>query len=478
MATPKPAATPAVAEANPAVHPKPVTAAISPPPPLPSAAATTLAAKVEQWHARGKTAATSPVKLPEPAPVKPKKPGARAPLKIPPILLEGDNPPPTAAGGVGRRYALGPTPPPVSIPLEAPTLPESYGTQKIYLTARDPRWLYAHWDFTAAQLKSYNALSADGHQMLRLHQDTAAAAPVAQIQLHPESRHWFVPAPQAGAKYAVTLGYYDSAKNWVETARSGVTLTPSDSLAEEAVVQFASIPVEVPFEELVATVQTAVRQSEPLAAAVQELRMESFPNLPEPEEIPGPWTPAQEKALAAIVKLDDSRRIWVGPVEVTEVIRRQLEQTASSIAAAQFGQPGAAGPGGPGGPGDVPRGEAGAASPTAGFGAITSPSGERKKGRSFWFNVNAELIVYGSTEPDANVEIGGRKIRLRKDGSFSFRFALPDGSYGLPITAESADGEETRRAELSFSRASQYHGGVEAHPQDATLKAPTVEAVS
>jgi hypothetical protein len=431
-----------------------------------------MVAKVEELYARGKGQATSPVRLPETAPVKSKKSGGRAPLKIPPILLEGDASPVPAAAGPGRRYVLGPGPLPAPFPLEAAALPEAYGTQKLYLTARDPHWLYAHWDFTAAQLKSYNAQSAEGHQVLRLHLDAASSAPVEQIQLHPESRHWFVPAPEAGAKYVVTLGYYDSGKNWVETARSGASLTPADSLAEEKVVSLAAIPVEVPFEEVVETVQTAVRECEPLAAAVQELRTEGLTSLPAPEQIPGPWTPAQEKALAAVVKLDDSRRVWVGPVEVTEVIRRHLAQTASSVAAAQFGLPGAPGLSGPGGALDV-----GVGSPTAGFGAITSPSGEHQKGRRFWFNVNAELIVYGATEPDAYVEIGGRKIQLRKDGSFSFRFALPDGSYGLPVMAESADGEERRRADLSFSRASQYQGGVGAHAQDPALKAPTVEAV-
>src|SRR5262245_2487811 len=53
-------------------------------------------------------------------------------FKIPPILLEGDEPSPPAAGGPGQRYALGPTP-----PLEAGgaagepgELPEAYGTGK------------------------------------------------------------------------------------------------------------------------------------------------------------------------------------------------------------------------------------------------------------------------------------------------------------------------------------------------------------
>jgi len=46
--------------------------------------------------------------------------------------------------------------------------------------------------------------------------------------------------------------------------------------------------------------------------------------------------------------------------------------------------------------------------------------------------VNAELIIYGATEPDAQVTIGGRANQAAPDGSFSFRFSLPDGDYELP----------------------------------------------
>jgi len=74
-------------------------------------------------------------------------------LKIPPILLEGDGPAPARASGPGSRYVLGPTPPAAKLPLPAGELPESYGTRQLFLAARDPRWLYAHWDFTAEQLR-------------------------------------------------------------------------------------------------------------------------------------------------------------------------------------------------------------------------------------------------------------------------------------------------------------------------------------
>jgi hypothetical protein len=378
-------------------------------------------------------------------------------LPIPPILLEGDAVAPPPASGPGRRYVLGPVPPLVNLAPAGAELPESYGTQQLFLAARDPRWLYAHWDFTAGQLSKYNALSADGHLLLRLYRDAPAGQPFLQIHLHPESRHWFVPAPYAGAKYVATLGYCDAAKEWVELACSAATLTPLDSVADDTAVRFATIPADVPFAQLLATVQAAVRENVPLAEAVQQLRAEGSASLPEPEQVAGPWTAAQEKALADVVMLDPARRIWIGSLEVTELIRRQLEHEVSSIGAAQLGGP---------------------ASPAAAFGGVSSLAGRPEQGRGFWFNVNAELIVYGATEPDAAVTIGGRQIRLRRDGSFSLRFALPDGQYELPVAAHSADGVETRQAELKFSRASQYQGIVAAHPQDETLQPPSAGAAA
>ncbi|MBP6875813.1 MAG: DUF4912 domain-containing protein [Candidatus Eisenbacteria bacterium] len=57
----------------------------------------------------------------------------------------------------------------------------------------------------------------------------------------------------------------------------------------------------------------------------------------------------------------------------------------------------------------------------------------------FWFVLDAELIVYGATEPDAKVTVQGRPVRLRPDGTFSLRFLLPDGTQVIDATAVSAD---------------------------------------
>ena len=65
--------------------------------------------------------------------------------------------------------------------------------------------------------------------------------------------------------------------------------------------------------------------------------------------------------------------------------------------------------------------------------------------RKFWLVVNCELIVYGATEPDAKVTVQGKPISLRPDGTFSFRYALPDGKQVIPVEATSNDGIDTRR---------------------------------
>ncbi|HEU0038254.1 MAG TPA: hypothetical protein VFR76_03170, partial [Verrucomicrobiae bacterium] len=169
------------------------------------------------------------------------------------------------------------------------------------------------------------------------------------------------------------------------------------------------------------------------------------------------WTPAQERALARVLNLDQVRRVWSGSLEITGLIRHQLGHEISSIGAAQFG---------------------GLPSPAGAVSSVSSPfGGELERGRGFWFNVNAELIIYGATERDASVTIGGRKIKLRADGSFSYRFALPDGRYELPVVAVSADETDARAAGLRFSRTTELLGEVGAHPQDPALTAPTAENV-
>ncbi|MDD5729970.1 MAG: DUF4912 domain-containing protein [Candidatus Omnitrophica bacterium] len=79
-----------------------------------------------------------------------------------------------------------------------------------------------------------------------------------------------------------------------------------------------------------------------------------------------------------------------------------------------------------------------------GITSAASPVRKPIKERKFWMVVDCELIVYGATEPDAKVTVQGRPIKLRPDGTFTMRYALPDGKQVIPVKAVSADEVEER----------------------------------
>lgn len=88
----------------------------------------------------------------------------------------------------------------------------------------------------------------------------------------------------------------------------------------------------------------------------------------------------------------------------------------------------------------------------AGSGAISSISSpmlhrqqllEQAVERRFWLVLNTELIIYGATQPGAHLTIQGQEIKLREDGTFALRMALPDGVHELPVKAVTPDGVES-----------------------------------
>ena len=296
-----------------------------------------------------------------------------------------------------------------------------------------------------------NAHSSDGHLVLRIYAHKIEGHPTYEIHVHPESRHWFTHVERAGNSYVAELGYYSALGKWMRISTSSGTMTPPDAASSETDTDFATIPFEFPFAKLLELIKAALCENLPLAQALEELRRHGYPDLPRVTAsaaipLPARWTPQQEQALAKIINIDAVRRVWMGSLEITELIRRKLAHEISSLGASQFG-----------------------------VSSLSSPFGGMEQAKGFWFNVNAELIIYGATEPDAKVTLGGHEIKLRPDGSFSYRFSLPDGKYDLPAVAVSADGDDARAASLKFSRETEYLGDVGAHPQDPALQPPLPE---
>jgi len=507
-ATPaEPAATvkPAAAKAVVPIATVPVTSASKPAGPKSAIAVPTVATGAPAKRAGRKVPTPPPARAKSPVrpvvkPVKAlvdlpamAKPGKKSlTLKIPALLLEGDHEPGPYPGGPGSRYALGLSPASASAVPDEPVLPAYYGTKKIWLVPRDPQWLYAHWDFDDDQQREYNQLSRDGHLILRVYDAAETAEALTEIHVHPESRSWFAHVGRGGGRYFSVLGFRDRTGEWNEITRSGAVGTPPDSLSEEVEAEFITLPYAIePAEppeagaatpaplppgapppvatlaEVIEVVREYIAGEPALAEAIEEARATDHLQWPAPIELPPPaefvhWTPEQREALAKVISMDAVRQVWAGshPSSVTlaQISAEQRQKDLASAAA-------------------IPALEAGARTGPGG-GAISSPPGGQPKPRSFWFDVNAELIIYGATEPNATVVIGDRPIKLRTDGTFSYRFALPDGLYGLPVSATSADRVETRHASLTFMRETEYGGEVGTHPQDAALKTPGPEHTS
>jgi hypothetical protein len=72
--------------------------------------------------------------------------------------------------------------------------------------------------------------------------------------------------------------------------------------------------------------------------------------------------------------------------------------------------------------------------------------------RSFWLVADAELIVYGATDPSASLFIGDQQIALSADGTFRVHVPFRDGEQLYPIRAIAADGEQERSIRLEFER--------------------------
>jgi hypothetical protein len=111
----------------------------------------------------------------------------------------------------------------------------------------------------------------------------------------------------------------------------------------------------------------------------------------------------------------------------------------------------------------------------SGIGASWSGQPFGQGGREFFMHVNAEVIFYGGTDPEAKVTIAGRPVQLQPDGTFRYHFKFPDNDFEIPIVAVSPDGVETRSAVLSLRRDTARYGDVGATAQPEYLGTPMGE---
>ncbi|AFW93408.1 MULTISPECIES: DUF4912 domain-containing protein [Nostocales] len=308
-------------------------------------------------------------------------------------------------------------------------LPAGYGDSRIVLLPRDPQWAYTYWDIPNDHKE---ALRRQGGQTLALRiydvtdVDLDYQSPHS-IQEYPAdelAREWYLPIPVSDRDYVIDVGYRTADGGWLVLARSARVhippVYPSDWIED--------VFITVDFEE--------------------DLRAKTFYEL-----VP----PSKKLATAAAATAGGGNPIYEQIFGLAE--SAEAQRVAGSIFGSMQHVPGSAAPEQALSSYVFPSGVGMWAVPTvsgltmsgvgmSGFSASAVPARPRK----FWLVADAELIVYGATEPDANVTIGGRPIKLNSDGTFRFQMSFQDGLIDYPILAVAADGEQTRSIHMKFER--------------------------
>ncbi|MCW5559349.1 MAG: DUF4912 domain-containing protein [Verrucomicrobiae bacterium] len=337
---------------------------------------------------------------------------------LPPVLLAGDYPDAALWGEENEDTQRPPVAP-------VPPFPEP---MPLWMRPRDPYCVVIFWQPDVAALQAWTNPRPGETWRLRLLGGDAFHELLSDEALPLDTDHRFVAVPNAGGRYVAEVGIRDSEGAWRLLTRSAPVTTPVAGPTATWVPQ----PPVAPHPDPVPSATT----------------------IPSPE----PPSPLPDHPSAP----ESADKLWALALEPA--------LPAPSLSSAELAQGIARPPKAPPLPGSSEAGILPDVGPSS-AGLAAAPA------RSFWFEVNAELILYGRTERDAKVTLAGRPIALRPDGSFRFQFILPDGVYDLPIVAVSAAGDDGRFARLEFSRTTTLQGEVGVHPQDPSLGKPGAESV-
>jgi hypothetical protein len=290
--------------------------------------------------------------------------------------------------------------------LEDPSRPEPE-TRVVFLP-RDPQWAYVFWEIADSDRQL--ALEAGASQLaLRVADVTGLQGgsshphTLQEVVVDSHATEWYLPVPLSDRDYRVELGYRKKAGGgWISLASSAVARVPSLLPSEQILDQFVPFSLDSP-----------------------------------PASFPQPATPSPEPTDFADSGLHE--RLYQSATANWRRLGRGSE------AFHEFGL-------------DSDSSPSGAALNASGLGLWASGRQESGRGgvparsRSFWLVADAELIVYGATDPQARLSIGGEEVPLSADGTFRIQVPFRDGQQLYPIEAWAADGEQKRNITIHFER--------------------------
>lgn len=310
-----------------------------------------------------------------------------------------------------------------------PDLPDGYGDSRIVLMPRDPQWAYAYWDVTNESKEDLRRQG--GIQLaLRLYDvtdlDLSYQGPHS-IQEYPcdeLAREWYLPIPVSDRDYVIDIGYRAFDGRWLLLSRSAPVRVPPVYPSDWVEDYFLTIgwDEELQGKTFATLVPPSKRSTAPAASNAIYDQIFGMAESAEAQRVAGSLYGSMQHVGGSVY----------GSMQMIS------EQALSSYV--------------------FPSGVGMWAVPTmsgltmSGAGLGFSASVPTARPRKFWLIADAELIVYGATEPDATVTIGGRPIKLNPDGTFRFQMSFQDGLIDFPILAVAADGEQNRAIHMKFTR--------------------------
>ena len=207
---------------------------------------------------------------------------------------------------------------------DPPDAEPHYGEARLWLVARDPRCLFAYWEFRPDEHPA--AVGGDGRPQffLRIYRGEKAEA---TVEIEPGSGNVFIPAQSPDSDYSAELGFF-SADVWCFLARSGETRTPPELPDAHDSVVFATIPARISLAKFRDALASSALPGESLAAAAARIQADARRH--------GEWTPEHELLLAEILGENAASAATTSPSSFTLTRRIRQKLTIAAKAAAPF----------------------------------------------------------------------------------------------------------------------------------------------
>ncbi len=197
----------------------------------------------------------------------------------------------------------------------------NYGEARLWLVARDPRCLFAYWEFHPEEHP--DAFGDDGRAQFFLRIFCEAGEAMCSSEIEPHPGNAFIPGQSPATSYFAELGFY-AGQVWCFIARSGLTHTPPEMPPGDELVIFATIPAKVSLTGLRQVLSASALPGESLAMTAARIQNDARNH--------GEWTNEHERLLAEIFGVGSGVPVESAASSFALTVRRKVAATAKAAA--------------------------------------------------------------------------------------------------------------------------------------------------